>query len=310
MKSPIPLLASFLTGTFILFFSAAEAQESKSSITLQNTFPRKRVAVLDLKTRDGVSESIAALLSDNLRSTLFEFDAFDLLNREDMDSIFKEIKFPASGACDTSCVVEAGTALGVEKMVSGSIGKVGNLFALSLRMMDIEKAHNEVVLSEQYSGTDTGLPGFVDAAGEKLADQAMKTWAKDEGWVYTPPKRDKGLRRQDIYREKMHKPVVAGVLGVIPGAGQAYNKQKLKAISLAVLWVGAITATVLTDAKMQDAKAAYQDANYGADFDGLIEDHVGWRRKNKVAFTVVLSLPLVSVVDAFLFGKKRARSDQ
>lgn len=260
----------------------------------------KRVAVIDLQAKEGVSVSVAELLSDNLRATLFDFGTFDLMNREDMTAIFKELKFQASGACDTACVVETGMALGVEKMISGSIGKVGDLYAVSLRMVDIEKARNEVVLAEQYAGSENGLPSFISTTGEKLADRAMKIWAKAEGWTYTPPKRKKGRKSQVIYREKTHKTLVAGILGIFPGFGQRYNKQKTKALVLGGLHVVGLGGTIISFIKGTNAKNEYLSAQSGSDFEGLFAVATKSRKLNHTIALITVGITGISVLDALL----------
>ena len=46
------------------------------------------------------------------------------------------------GPCtsDTSCLVEIGGALGVDYLVSGSVGKLGDAFVIILKLMDVHEA--------------------------------------------------------------------------------------------------------------------------------------------------------------------------
>jgi hypothetical protein len=94
------------------------------------------VGVLDL-TGPGMSESSLRLLSDRLRVELFETGRFTVVERERMSAILKEQGFQQSGCVATECVIEAGQLIGVEKMVAGTIGKVGTVFTLSIRLLDV-----------------------------------------------------------------------------------------------------------------------------------------------------------------------------
>ena len=71
------------------------------------------------------------------------------MNRQDMQALFEEKAFQQSGVCDdTECIVEMGLVLGVEKVVSGSIGKLGETFSITLKLVDVETAKNEVIVNK------------------------------------------------------------------------------------------------------------------------------------------------------------------
>jgi len=99
---------------------------------------RTQVAVMDLQA-SGIDQSAIIGLSDRLRQELLNTGRFDVMERNRMDSILKEQGLQQSGACNTTeCVVQMGQILGVERMLSGSIGKVGRIYTLSLQMVDIQ----------------------------------------------------------------------------------------------------------------------------------------------------------------------------
>ena len=109
------------------------------------SFAATRVAVMDLHAKAGVSKDLASLLSDTLRAAAFNERVFDLMNREDMADILREVKFQQSGACEsTSCVVSMGNALGVEKIITGSIGKLDDRYVLTVKLVDIAKSKNDI----------------------------------------------------------------------------------------------------------------------------------------------------------------------
>lgn len=95
------------------------------------------IAVMDLEVLD-VSASAKKALSDRLRTELFNTGRFAVMERNKMDDILKEQGFQQSGCTTNECVVEAGRLLGVDRMIAGSIGKVGTIYTVSLRMIDIE----------------------------------------------------------------------------------------------------------------------------------------------------------------------------
>jgi formylglycine-generating enzyme required for sulfatase activity len=129
---------------------------------------KEPIAVLDLKA-EGVSQTIANILSNKLRTEMFGAGTYNVLNREDMKAILGEQEFQQSGMCDdTKCLARIGGALGVIYMVSGSIGKIGDTYIISLKMIDIEKIVNVKIVDEQYSGKEDGLIMAVQNAARKL----------------------------------------------------------------------------------------------------------------------------------------------
>jgi hypothetical protein len=97
-----------------------------------------RVAVNDLQP-NGIDSSAARVISDRLRAEMVNTGLYTVMERGEMETILEEQGFQQSGACDDqACLVEVGQLLGVDRMLAGSIGKLGNLHTISLRMIDIK----------------------------------------------------------------------------------------------------------------------------------------------------------------------------
>jgi tetratricopeptide (TPR) repeat protein len=119
--------ALVLVSSCLLFTSVAFSQDKKTA-----------AAVMDLRAEEGVSQSVSRTLSDYLRTELVSTDKFVLVTRENMEEVLKEQKFQLSGCTDQECAVEAGKLIGVRKMFTGSIGKVGATYIINLKIIDVE----------------------------------------------------------------------------------------------------------------------------------------------------------------------------
>ncbi len=128
----------------------------------------KRIAVLDL-SGEGVTKSEAKTLTDRLRSRLVNTGAFIVLEREQMDEILSEQGFQQSGCVSDECLVEIGRMVGVQEMVGGSIGKIGQTYTLDLRIIDVETGRILRTVSEDYRGSADGLLGVLSIAAQKIA---------------------------------------------------------------------------------------------------------------------------------------------
>lgn len=97
------------------------------------------VAVLDLTTSSNISAEETRTISDRLESELALTKAVVLLERRRMQEILQEQGFQQSGACDAAnCQVQVGQLLGVDQVVAGSVGKVGSVYSLNVKLIDVQ----------------------------------------------------------------------------------------------------------------------------------------------------------------------------
>jgi curli biogenesis system outer membrane secretion channel CsgG len=99
---------------------------------------KSTVAVLDLQVLGGLSSSEALILSEKVREALFLTGKFKVLDRSTMDEILKEQGFSQSGCTSDECIVQVGRMLSAQKMVAGSVGKIGGTYTLSLKLVDVQ----------------------------------------------------------------------------------------------------------------------------------------------------------------------------
>lgn len=155
------------------------------------TFPVKmyaqeklNIAVLDMEGR-GISALEAATLTDRLRSELVDLGVFSLVERGQMEMILEEQGFQQTGCTSVECAVEVGKLLGVQKMVAGSIGKIGALYTVDVRMFDVTTGRIERVSKREHRGDIEGLIDLLvvvskDLAGIKVEEEKEEVAVKEE----------------------------------------------------------------------------------------------------------------------------------
>ena len=127
------------------------------------------IAVIDLKNV-GLEEHFSTLLTDALRAEMFKYEKFKVMNRENMQEIMGEQAFQASGVCDdNACYVEMGEVLGVEKIVTGSIGKLGNTYSLTIKMIDVETSENDKIITDRKKCSEDDLFIMIENSVKELA---------------------------------------------------------------------------------------------------------------------------------------------
>src|SRR3989339_712748 len=116
---------------------AGEASVGNSVYTFDPSQKREPIAVLEV-SGNGIEKSETKGLSDRLRAELFNTGCYDVMEREQMNDILKEQGFQQSGMCDeASCLVQVGQLVGVKYMVGSSVTRIGNLYSVSARIIDV-----------------------------------------------------------------------------------------------------------------------------------------------------------------------------
>lgn len=204
-----------------------------SGLAAQAAVPAKRTAVAVMTLRgSGISEADAKFLTERLVIELQRAGVFEVMERDKMDDILREQGFQQTGACDeTACLVEAGRLLPVEKMIGGSVGKVGNVFSAQIRLIDLMTGKVERTATRDYRGELEHLltVGMRESAEELSGKRVQQTQAQVAAPSGTAQDQE-AIRRmlEAQYDEKKKSKGWAVFWSVlVPGAGNFYAKNPL-----------------------------------------------------------------------------------
>lgn len=136
------------------------------------TTAKKNIAVIELQSRGGLSESEMGVLTDRLRSMLVKTKAFNVVDRSRMQEVLKEQGFQMSGCTSAECAVEAGKILGVQQMVAGTIGRIGQLFAIDIMLIDVGSSKIIKSITRDYTGEIEGIIGLMEPLANELSGVA------------------------------------------------------------------------------------------------------------------------------------------
>ena len=150
-----------ITAVFVfLFFST-------SSIGAQVAEGKQTVALLEFEGR-GISQLEAKTLTDRLMSEMVNTDAVIMVERNQMDEILNEQGFQQSGCTSSECAAEVGALLGVQNMVSGSFGKLGNSYTIDAKMFSVETGATIRTVSKTYKGPVDNLLTVIEVVGWEI----------------------------------------------------------------------------------------------------------------------------------------------
>ncbi len=217
----------------------------------------QRISVYGLKPV-GVSRELAVSIQEQLESNLLTYGRYEVLSRSDIDLILQESRFQQSGVCtDRSCLVEASSVLGVEKLVTGTISKVGSTYNLVLKLIDIHSATLESSANQRHAGSvdnlldvsERLLDSLLQGRGETPIDTIVQTVVKTRTDTVTV--RDTVWALAEPELPPVPEPAVADTPGTVPTAVSTVRPDQPRrtrgwlGLGAAII-LGGIAATVLT----------------------------------------------------------------
>lgn len=145
-------------------------------INLYSQQEKIKLAILDLLPQH-VPEPTALMVSDLLRTELFNTGLFRVIERSEMESVLKEQEFQISGCTETECAVQVGKLLSARKILIGTVGKLGKEYIINARIVDVESgemefADNTAVESE--SRLRQAVKEFAQKLSKKIIEKRSK----------------------------------------------------------------------------------------------------------------------------------------
>lgn len=113
---------------------------------------RPRVAVMDLRSL-GIDASTAELLSEMALTEATSIDGVEAIGRSEINAVlgFEKQKQMFGCAEDGSCLAEIAGALGVDYVLIGSVGKIGQLYRIDMKLLEAKKARARDRIGETQS---------------------------------------------------------------------------------------------------------------------------------------------------------------
>jgi hypothetical protein len=112
-----------------------------------------KVALLPIAPLGGVSKETAQLLGDALAGELRKRKGISVLTQTDVSALLGVEKTRQMLGCtESGCMAEIGGALGADRVIHGSIGKVGGSLMVNLSALDPRRTAAAASVSERLRG--------------------------------------------------------------------------------------------------------------------------------------------------------------
>ncbi|MHB8417088.1 MAG: hypothetical protein ACYDCL_03365 [Myxococcales bacterium] len=128
--------------------------------------PKKlRLAVLALKA-EGVEPTLADTVDETLTADLGRPGKYEVIGRSEIEAMagFQSERMKLGCTGDTACLAEIGGALGVDRLVFGSLGRAGKLYVLNTKLLEIRQARVIARDTETVGSADGLIPAVARSA--------------------------------------------------------------------------------------------------------------------------------------------------
>jgi TolB-like protein len=135
---------------------------------------RIRVAVLEIRAL-GTEASRAELLSEIALTEASSMPGYEVIGKSDISAMlgFERQKKVMGCTEESSCLAEIGGALGVDFILVGSLGRIGTLQRLDLKLVDVKKSRVRGRVGVSVQGKEEAVVAEVQKAVHDLLDREL-----------------------------------------------------------------------------------------------------------------------------------------
>lgn len=227
-------------------------------------FHRVAVPYFQELGEDVEKNHLGKLVAEMLAAELGQRDSFVVVERERLDQVMREHRLADLGVVDDATAADVGKVLGAQSLISGTVGEAGPKYEITVKQVDVASGR---VLAAGHVGVNRA--GLI-----ALSSEAVVTRSKVGA----------------LFRSAL-----------LPGWGQSYNDDTLKA----VLFAGAGLATAGGGAGFWawslDPKRRYERGRpAGVKYRDVANDRIRIANALLIAYGVVWA---VNMVDAYVSGR-------
>ncbi|MDO9548636.1 MAG: hypothetical protein Q7J65_06715 [Candidatus Marinimicrobia bacterium] len=142
------------------------------SVSAQN----KSLVIMDFEV-NGIPSEEAKVFTEHLQVELFNRNLFTILEMPDIQKKLAERDFSMEKCSSAPCLTKAGKLSGTDLIIGGSITKIEDNFAVTVRMIDVKNKDVIKMFVYQHSGNIISL---LSVGVETVADRLSEPFKKHE----------------------------------------------------------------------------------------------------------------------------------
>ncbi|GAB4292645.1 MAG: hypothetical protein Kow0090_06650 [Myxococcota bacterium] len=160
-----------------------------------------KVAVLNISAQAGIEENIAVLINEAFLAEIRKRPELNVIGMAEIKTMlgYEEQK-QTVGCTDDSCVIEIGGALGVDRLVTGVLGRLGNSFLINVKLLNIRDATVEKQVSHRIKAeSEEALLDALPEIAEELFGKSSERGK--EGHIVKTEKREEKVEKVGAEKE-------------------------------------------------------------------------------------------------------------
>jgi hypothetical protein len=138
------------------------------ALEMQSQAPK--IAVLNLVGLDDLGQEEANLYTKRLIRELSDDASFSCLSQEEITNLLMDSPINPSSCSSLECGVQAGQILTVPLVAIGNLSKIGNLFTLNMRLIDVTNEKIIKTVREEFRGNEVDFFNFLANIALELTD--------------------------------------------------------------------------------------------------------------------------------------------
>jgi hypothetical protein len=129
-----------------------------------------QLAVKEFDTRGTLKADEAVFLTDIAQGELIWHKELIVVDRTRTKQALTDLGLSQETCSDIDCLVRLGKFLRVQKIMTGTIGKIGSAFAISIQVIDVESGRLQIMKNANHQGSVEGLsPVITDLVKQIIA---------------------------------------------------------------------------------------------------------------------------------------------
>jgi TolB-like protein len=161
------LLRRRLMGLVLVLFTAGVAQAQPVSI-----------AMLPLKAGPQVSQGLADVITESLSAAIQKRPGVSVLTQKDITSRLQlERQRTLLGCADDSCSAEIAAALGVDRIITGSLARIGASYVFNVQMVDAHQSSTQRFSERAASASEEAFLDLIPRAVDSFFPPAQRSGA-------------------------------------------------------------------------------------------------------------------------------------
>ena len=114
---------------------------------------RPVVSVLNFTTGN-IPEGEVSVFADYVANHIIKTGKYGVIDRMQRNAVLEEIEFSQANCADETCQLEMGRLLSASHIIVGSIGKVGALYLVNMRLVEVETGESVRSIAERYGSIE------------------------------------------------------------------------------------------------------------------------------------------------------------